>query len=106
MTLIKPAQARAYVNHGRWVADCPTGCGSALQLDPGQETFACVECHTISSVDWPKDPDGIWDALSERPLKHNRNWFPKDHELALRAGKPHGQTVKQLRQETADHQET
>lgn len=101
--LITPAKARAYVNFGRWVADCPIECGCALELRPGQLTFACVECKTITLLEWPDDPDGIWEALLERPAPKTRNWFPEGHELALRSGSPHGQTVQELRDETHDH---
>ncbi len=101
--LILPAKALAYVNFGRWVADCPQNCGSALELRPGMTMFPCPECKVVSEVEWPADADGIWEALGERPAPRNRNWFPRGHELAIRAGVPHGQTVKQLREETAEH---
>lgn len=101
--LLRPAQARAYVNFGRWVADCPQDCGAALKLDPGQTMFPCPECHSISEVEWPADPDAIWEALEKRPAPKNRNWFPEGHELAIRARLPHGQTAAQLDAETAEH---
>lgn len=104
MSLLVPAKARAYVNYGRWIADCPVECGSALALKPGQSTFHCVECQSISTVEWPKNPDAIWEALQERPVRRNQNWFPKGHVLALKSGCPHGQTPKQLRDETKEHQ--
>ena len=103
MTRIITCMARAYVNYGRWVADCPVECGCALELKPRQMTFACVECHTVTQVEWPDNPDEIWEALSERPAPRTRNWYPKDHDLALRANLPHGQTVQDLRDETVAH---
>jgi hypothetical protein len=101
----KTNMARAYVNHGRWVADCPIECGSALNLDPGQILFACVECHSISHIDWPTNADEIWEALQERPFNKVRHWYPRQHDLAVRAGIPHGQTPEELRQEARDHME-
>lgn len=101
--LIRPAMARAYVNFGRWVADCPQDCGCALALQPGMLLFSCPECHHMCEVEWPADPDGIWEALSERPAPRNRNWFPAGHGLAVRSGSPHGQSVKELRDETAEN---
>lgn len=101
--LIEPAKARAYVNFGRWVADCPTECGCALELKPGMPLFACPECKVISHVEWPPDPDGIWEALLKRPAPKTRNWYPHGHELAIRAHIPHGQTVKDLEDETLEH---
>lgn len=102
MELIR-ATARAYVNHSRWISECPNGCGCALQLEPRQTTFHCSECLAILPVDWPPDAQEIWDALMERPVPRTRNWFPAGHDLAVRANCPHGQTVAQLREETAEH---
>lgn len=97
--------ARAYVNFGRWIADCPMRCGSAIQLQGGQDVFHCPECTYLASVEWPTNADEIWQALGERPAKRNRNWFPENHELALRSGSPHGQTVAELRDETEENRE-
>lgn len=100
--LIAPRRARAYVNFGRWVADCPWDCGSAAQLQPHQAVFQCIECHSISEIDWPGNADEIWEALGKRRAPRNRNWYPEGHLLAVRAGIPHGQSVKQLEDETAE----
>lgn len=96
-------QARAYVNFGRWVADCPLDCGSAMQLQPGQGSYHCVECGHLATIEWPDNADDIWAALDERNAKRNRNWFPSNHTLALRSGSPHGQTVQELRDETQEN---
>lgn len=103
MTALVTNKARAYVNFGRWIAECPYDCGSARKLDPGETMFQCTECFTISSVDWPDNAQDIWDALSERPIPRTRNWFPSGHDLAVRSGCEHGQTVAQLRAEAAEH---
>lgn len=105
MTALVTNHARAYVNHGRWIADCPYDCGSATKLEPGEVIFQCSECFTVAQVDWPGNADDIWSALMERRAPRFRNWFPSNHVLALKAGCPHGQTVAQLREETAEHQE-
>lgn len=94
-----------YVNWGRWIADCPMQCGGALELEDGQVVMACRECRTISQIEWPKNADAIWEALSERTVPKTRNWFPEGHSLALRAGCAHGQSVGELREETAANQE-
>jgi hypothetical protein len=106
MATLVTSKARAYVNFGRWIADCPTSCGSAIQLQPGQAVFQCVECYFMTSVEWPNDPDGIWEALGKRPANKHRNWFPSGHELALRSNSPHGQTVKDLEEETLAHMDS
>lgn len=105
MKIITPPQARAYVNHGRWVADCPVGCGSAMKLDPGEVSFYCPECHTISSVDWPQNADDIWEELQKRVNPKTRNWYPEDHDVAVRGRLPHGQTVKELAEEREEHEQ-
>lgn len=102
MTLLTN-KARAYVNFGRWIADCPMDCGSALQLQNGQPVYHCIECGFDTEIEWPNNVAEIWDALSERPAKRNRNWFPKDHHLALRSFSPHGQTAQELRDETEEN---
>lgn len=105
MTALISNKARAYVNHGRWIAECPYECGSAVVLQPGEAAFHCSECLSISPVEWPLNAQDIWDALAERRLPRTRNWFPPSHDLALRAGLPHGQTPDELRTEQKDHEE-
>lgn len=103
MTLIS-SRARAYVNYGRWVADCPINCGGALKLHPGQNLFHCTECKTISEIEWPSNAQEIWEELETRIAPRNRNWFPSNHDLAMRANMPHGQSVSDLRDEKAEHE--
>lgn len=74
-----PATAR--VNHGEWIADCPTvGCGSAMNLNPGLP-FLCGSClnaeigHRWRSVSWP-DAEAIEAVLLQQPLHTLRNWTP------------------------------
>lgn len=71
--------AFAYVNHGRWVADCPFGCGGAeLAMD---DRFTCRECYNAAGghrpipLVWPAPDDvrAIAAALDVRPVL-NRNW--------------------------------
>lgn len=104
MSLYVPAQAQAYVNHGRWIADCPQMCGGALELKPKETQFACRECKWIGVVDWPHDADEIMEVLQERPIPKTRNWFPRGHYLAVRTNTPHGQSVADLIQETKDRE--
>jgi hypothetical protein len=107
MAQILTTKARAYVNHGRWIADCPFPyCANAMALEPRQGMFQCGGqggCQQLAEVEWPADPDGIWEALSKRPVPGTRNWFPTGHTIALRASLPNGQSVKQLDDETAKY---
>lgn len=94
----------AYVNHGRWVANCCREyCNNALELEPRQARFQCRNCGIVAGVVWPPDADEIWAALERRPVPQTRNWFPADHDLAVRAGCPHGQTVADLLAENEQH---
>jgi hypothetical protein len=102
--MIITVAARAYMNVGRWIADCPRPyCDSAEKLDPRQAVFHCSECHLIAAVDWPSKVDEITAVLERRPVPATRNWFPLGHELALRSGTPHGQTVAELEDENHEH---
>jgi hypothetical protein len=99
-------KARAYHNHSRWVADCPRAhCANAEALAPAQGTFHCSACHHVAPLDWPADAEQITVTLARRPVPSTRNWFPSGHELALRAGLPHGQSVADLEAETREHME-
>ncbi len=86
----------AYVNHGRWVADCPLGCGCAAIVQPGQP-FDCRSrgggfcCDALGSpVVCPPDALAIEHVLAGRPTP-NRNWYV-------------GETVDALRAENVAHQ--
>lgn len=88
------ARAVAYVNHGRWVADCPSAyCNGAMAVTPGVP-FLCGACLNVEvgsqyrMVEWPQARGAIEEALSERPLPEVMNWYP-------------GETVKNLRDEAA-----
>ena len=97
---------RAYVNHSRWVADCGQPyCNGAEMLEPRQAQIHCSNCHWEGMVQWPPDADAIWGVLSLRPVPQTRNWFPSGHELALRSGVVHGQTVADLIAENAENAE-
>jgi hypothetical protein len=62
----------AYVNHGRWVVNCPSCPSAAL----AGVTFACSECgFGPAGVQWPEEAALIEAALRPRPLV-NRNWVP------------------------------
>ncbi|MFI6296700.1 hypothetical protein ACIBEJ_34280 [Nonomuraea sp. NPDC050790] len=50
-------QAFARVDDGRWIADCPWGCGSAFNLPEGTDTFWCTEC---AGGGWGLTAELIW----------------------------------------------
>lgn len=103
MTLLA-TRARVYVNHGRVIADCPRPyCANAEKLSPRQGTFHCSNCLMVAEVEWPSDLDEILAVLGRRPVPQTRNWFPDGHELALRSGCPHGQSVADLEAENREY---
>lgn len=75
----------AYVNHGRWVADCPSAaCTGAELVDPEDPRFYCLSCYNAPfggrwlRVRFPPERQrrAIERALLERPRARNRNWLP------------------------------
>ncbi len=72
----EPLRSLAFVNYGRWVADCAV-CPSALELTRGQVAFRCLDalCGAESVVVWPDDTAVIDELLAGRPPQ-NRNWHP------------------------------
>jgi hypothetical protein len=85
----------AYVNHGRWVADCPF-CASAMLCVPHDPYFWCVECGNYNNQDapmavvFPANWPDIEQTLEMRRDARNQNWKPPE-------------TVDELVQENNDH---
>lgn len=73
----------AYVNHGRWVANCP--CGGAELITEDQDML-CGSCAHIRQVVWPANVEVIESMLEARQYQQNQNWNP-------------GETVDQLASE-------
>lgn len=74
MTESSPTEVRAYLNWGRWVADCATpGCSNALALELGQRSFTCRtrngagSCGVTYPVAWPADPAASAAAVEGLP---------------------------------------
>lgn len=79
----KAPVAIARVNHGRWIADCPFGCGGAEYVNLDDPVFFCCECrnravdHHPVKVELPdkKRRDRIEQLLAQRPIGR-RHWQP------------------------------
>lgn len=90
------ASIAVYINHGRWIAECPDCHGAQLACRTDHR-FLCNDCGNIAveglwrPVDWPANPGAIEEALDMRPLA-NQNWVP-------------GQTVDDLLAEEIAHRE-
>lgn len=106
--------ARAYVYCGDWVADCPRkGCANVEFLyrqsrmngprDQRIPFYTCSYCGAKSPIDWPRRENEIMQVLVRRAIPQNRNWYPKDHEVAIKFRIPHGQSVDDLKHENEEH---
>lgn len=93
--------AVAYVNHGRWVIDCPgDGCYAALKATDTGVVCDCMDevvCdhptipHGLAiDILFPDTSDDITRLLDLRPRRINRNWYP-------------GETLDDLKAENVTH---
>lgn len=109
-----PPPARAYAYSGEWVADCTRdGCGNVEFLYqpsvPGgprhlrKPVFMCSNCGQQAVIDWPDHENEILSVLMRRPLPQSRNWYPKDHPVAINFRLPHGQSIRDLLDENEEH---
>jgi hypothetical protein len=75
----------AYVNHGRWIADCHR-CGSGLAITLNSSDGYCFECGAVHlHVAWPDKWEQIEGLLLYRPVMSTRNWYPNESVSALKA---------------------
>jgi hypothetical protein len=88
-TKVASPRLKAYVNHGRWVADCP--CGGGIACGPDSPDAVCYDCRTERNISFPSASRiaTATELLSARPLKH-QNWRPDQ-----------GESVTELRAENA-----
>jgi|TARA_Y100000310_G_scaffold126272_3_gene125066 hypothetical protein len=81
-------EVKAEVNQGRWVVDCPAGCGGALVVSELEPFFICYECGSQENggqwyhVVYPQAKRAIEAQLLKRPVPFrrffhaaNRNWL-------------------------------
>lgn len=64
--------AYARVDDGRWIADCPAGCGAACDLIPGEGRYWCTECANggtglTAPLVWPDRIDQLTANLESLP---------------------------------------
>ncbi len=78
----------AYLNHGRWVVDCPDRDCAGAEL--ASNLFVCENCKRVGPVEWPEHKTLIDEITSLRPVPETRNWIP-------------GETVNNLRKENMSH---
>ena len=76
---------RAYVNHGRWVAECDTPYCAGAEAARGARII-CDNCGQPSTVTYPRHRARIDEVLAQRLVPQTRNWVP-------------GETVRDLLEE-------
>jgi hypothetical protein len=82
--LISGTPVQAFVDFGRWVAQCDL-CGSAIAVDPDVRVFFCMRCGNNNTgmarpVIFPAEWEQVEDILMERPVlddPHSRNRVEK-----------------------------
>jgi len=95
-------KALAYLNHSRWVVDCPTpGCTDArLAHDEAGRRLTedvCAKGHPFEIVMPPAQVEAqIVAAVADRADDADKSWYPKGHVRAALAGLPTGQSVSDL----------
>ena len=95
VTQISPITVQAYISEGRWVADCPAGCGGALLMPLNDPWYFCVNCGSgWHRVVFPPAMREIQTLLLKRPLEGG---IPKTRNWRV------GESVDQLRAENLAH---
>lgn len=87
----------AYVNHGRWIAECPDGCGHAVIASDREPFYICTRCGNEANdgqwlnVKFPRQRKSIEAELVRRAARHphkdapTRNWKPGETVAELRS---------------------
>lgn len=92
---------QAYINHGRWIAECPSGCGHAVIATVSTPYFLCTNCGPRTNegqwfhIVFPDDRQGVETELLKRPetpatppnmpyMVNTRNWKPSESVNDLR----------------------
>lgn len=80
-------ETAAYVNDGRWIAECPTdGCSAALLVSPEDPRFLCPICwQGWYTVVFPAEREDIEAILVQRPGPLSRHWRPGETVDSLAA---------------------
>jgi hypothetical protein len=75
----KGGTVKAYVNRGRWVADCPH-CNGGIGVSPRYKEAMDFSCGTRYTVEFPSDWPEASTVLDARP-PDNANWKPNDQRV-------------------------
>lgn len=93
-----------YVNHGRWVADCPNcNGGMACWVEAGE--CCCLDCGTIYvNIEWPSKQTlkAAEDALAHMPVPEMRNWVPREEHVRALDARMKAQTPVSAEEQIAE----
>jgi hypothetical protein len=71
----------AYLNHSRWVADCPMDdCNGGIALWQENPEACCLDCGTIfNTITWPSETEmaKVLIAAISLPFEEERNYDPR-----------------------------
>ena len=90
ISVISEVAVAARIDAGRWLADCPVGCGGAEMVSAADPVFLCVSCGSDDKwwpVTFPADRAAIEAEITKRTNVNGWAWTP-------------GETLAQLREET------
>lgn len=79
----------AYINHGRWVGDCPF-CPGAELIFQDTIAFLCLSCFNeeanfkLLPIAFPLNTTEIEGILEKRPMPSTRNWLPDETARMLK----------------------
>lgn len=76
-------EVEAYVNGGRWVANCPN-CNGGIACDPDISEGCCTDCGFVYTVAFPHPNTvrGAETVLLKREDLQNMNWLPHKEEIS------------------------
>lgn len=94
-------ETHAYINHSRWIAECPTtGCSGAGFITFKEDRCWCVHCntgwHTIVFPDSDKVGE-VEEILLKRPAPNSRNWEP------VQRGRFPAEAIEDLIEQNKEH---
>jgi len=94
----------AYVNHGRWLANCPH-CNGGIPCYQDR-SGVCPDCGHVYRVGWPDERKAIEAVLELRHLAANQNWLPHETvQMLVAENVAHGDRIpvagRTARSETA-----
>ena len=86
---VKGGTVDAYVNHNRWVADCPCG-GAELVND---QPMLCGSCGVEHTVSYPAERRSIETLLNHRLEPNTRNWKGETVDTLKAENIRHGESI-------------